>query len=256
MAFFESIGLMFDTLLSPFLVLPPLAAVILMAAIVALLSTLATKYFTKQDEMKALKEEMKALQSQMKELKAHPEKALEVQQRSMEANLKYMSHSMRGTLFSLLPIIIIFNWMSGHFGYIPIGPEQQFTMTAQMVPGYTELVTLSEIIPAGLEVVGPSSVAAVGDRATFALKGKAGDYVVSFASGNTTAERSVRITSERKFSPQAVDVKNGVFEQLSVDYQKLILLPVGYKDWFGWFGTYFFAVILVSSLLRKYMKVY
>ena len=66
---------------------------------------------TNQELMKKLKEEMKDYQKQIKELRSNPARAME-SEKAMESNMKYMSHSFKPTLITIIPIFIIFGWMS------------------------------------------------------------------------------------------------------------------------------------------------
>ena len=116
-----------DPILGPLLNFPTLLAVIILSFVISLIITIVYKYTTNQDLMKQLKEEMKEFQREIKELKKDPERAMQVQKKSMQTNMKYMMHSMRSTLFSIVPIIIIFGWMNSNLAFDPILPGQEFT---------------------------------------------------------------------------------------------------------------------------------
>src|SRR3989338_11025380 len=118
-------------IMDPLLVLPPLWIVIIISLVVTLIITLIYKWTTDQNLMKQLKDELKEFQKEMKELKAHPEKMMEVQKKAMQTNMKYMSHSMRSTLVTFVPIILLFGWMNANIAYDPILPGQEFTITAK-----------------------------------------------------------------------------------------------------------------------------
>jgi len=77
--------------------------------------TLAYKYLTDQDKMKELKGEMKDTQKKMKEMKDQPDKMMSMQKDAMKKNMEYMKHSMRPTLFTFIPIVIVFSWLRGHY---------------------------------------------------------------------------------------------------------------------------------------------
>src|SRR3989344_2060351 len=122
--------MVFENLLNPvfapLLNLPTLWAVILLSFLISLIITIIYKYTTDQNLMKSLKEEMKEMQKEMKELRNNPEKAMQVQKKVMKTNGKYMMQSLKSTLYSFLPIILIFGWMNAHLAYIPILPGQEF----------------------------------------------------------------------------------------------------------------------------------
>ncbi len=78
---------------------------------ITLIITVAYKYFTDQNLMKSLKEDTKRLQSDMKNHKDNPTKMMEIQKEAMEKNMKYMMHSFKPTLITLIPLLIIFAWL-------------------------------------------------------------------------------------------------------------------------------------------------
>ena len=115
MEFLNKLTTTLDLLLAPFLRLPPALAIFLLSFFISLLTTVVYKISTNQKLMKDLKDEIKTLQQQARDLKDNPEKAMDVQKKSMETNMKYMSHSMRPTFITFLPLIFLFGWMRTHF---------------------------------------------------------------------------------------------------------------------------------------------
>ena len=111
-----------DPVFNPLLGLAPVWIIMIIALIISVLVTLIYKFTTNQSLMKDLKQELKEFQKEIKALRDKPEQALAVQKKAMETNMKYMSHSMKSTLFTLLPVIIIFLLLcnlvikSSHFG--------------------------------------------------------------------------------------------------------------------------------------------
>ena len=90
-------------------------SVIVISLILTLLVNLAVKFLSDQKAMKTLKEETKLLNEEMKKFKNDPSKYLELQKKAMQSNLEYMKHSMRPTLFTLLPLLLIFGWLRETF---------------------------------------------------------------------------------------------------------------------------------------------
>jgi len=89
----------------------PLVAIILISFLMTLVITLSYKFLTNQEMMKSLKEEIKGFQQQMKENKEDTQKVMELQKQALEKNMKYMMHSFKPTLFTFVPLIIIFTWL-------------------------------------------------------------------------------------------------------------------------------------------------
>ncbi len=106
---------MFDWLFSPLLKFGDGIGVIIISAILTLVITLFYKIFTNQELMKSLKAELKSMQKEMKTLKDNPDKFMKVQKEAMQKNLQYMKHSMKPTLITFIPLILIFGWLRLRF---------------------------------------------------------------------------------------------------------------------------------------------
>src|SRR4030043_2257506 len=111
--------------------IPSFWAILIISFAITLIITLVYKFTTDQKKMKKLKEEMKGYQKKIKEVsKSNPKKAMEIQQQAMKQNMEYMKHSFKSTLYTFIPIIIIFGWLNAHMAYYPLEPNQPFTITA------------------------------------------------------------------------------------------------------------------------------
>ena len=124
-----------DPIFFPLLKLGYTWALVILSFLITLLITIIYKYVTDQDRMKYLKKELKKLQAQMREKqKSGDLKSLKkLQAKMMPLNGELMKHSMKPTLYTFIPIIIIFGWLSAHLAYHPIMPGEEFSITA--VPG-------------------------------------------------------------------------------------------------------------------------
>lgn len=109
----------FNTLFYPFLLLPARLALLSISFIITLLITLAYKFLTDQKKMKALKEEIKTAQAALKEHKENKEKFAELQKELLAKNGQLMKASMKPTLITFLPVIILFGWVRTTF--LPAG---------------------------------------------------------------------------------------------------------------------------------------
>lgn len=247
-----AVGVVFD----PLLQFPPLLVVITFAFVISLVTVLVYKFLTDQALMKSLKDDMKRAQSEMKTLKNDPQKAMAVQKQAMEANMKYMKHSFKTTFVTLLPVLLIIGWFNLHLAYVPIMPLSEFTMTAVMHPYVSGEVAIEDIVPDGLTVISDTSVPIEDERASFQLKGQEGSYLVTFSYNNKTATRPVLVTTARNYEDPVIKIKDSPFQSLNVAHEKLVLLPIGFRDWFGWLGVYFLASLVFSLLMRKVLNVY
>lgn len=250
MAYFNFLNIVF----APLLKLPVLWAVILLALIVSVIIVVITKYTTDQALMKKLKEETKEYQKQIKALRNEPSKAMEVQKKAMEVNMKYMSQSLKSTIITFIPIIIIFGWMSSTFAYESIKPQQEFSVTAffqENANGQAEL-----IVPEGITISGNNTKKIENGKATWNLKGAEGEYILEFVYNGENQQKSVLITNNHKYIEPLKKISNSAIKAIQINYKKLVILPIGYKDWFGWLGTYIIFSIIFAMILRKVMKVY
>ncbi|MBI2672475.1 DUF106 domain-containing protein [Candidatus Woesearchaeota archaeon] len=89
--------------------------VIIISFLLTLLVNLTIKFLSDQKLMKELKEEGEKFKKEMKEFKDDPHKLMEIQKKVMENSLNYMKQSMWPTLFTLLPLLLVFRWMGNTF---------------------------------------------------------------------------------------------------------------------------------------------
>jgi len=204
--------------------------------------------------MKELKDQLKDHQAQIKESKNNPSKAMEIQKKAMEVNMKYMSHYLRPTLITFIPIILIFGWMNSVFAFESIHPQQEFTVTAFFDKNSVGQAELSA--PKDLEVVGYKKQNIQDGKATWTLKGtKEGEYPFDIGYNGDTQEHSILITSTAKYLP-SVKKTSGLINSIQINYKKLVVIPIGFRDWLGWLGTYILSSIVFTMSLRKLLKVY
>jgi len=242
-----------DPILSPLLNLNSFLAVAIMSLAVTLIITLIYKFTTNQKLMKDLKTEMKEFQKEMKELRAHPEEAMKVQKKAMQTNMKYMSHSMKSTLFTLLPVIILFGWMNANFAFTAINPGMEFTTAIELYEGQHGSVALAPT--EGIEIMGETKKDIADGELMWALKGKEGEYLLEYDVNGIKYYKDLLITSGKKYAQPVKQVNDQLVKSISINNKKLIVLDLlGWK--IGWLGTYIILSIIFSSVIRKLLKVY
>jgi len=246
-----------DPVLSPLLKFPPVWVVLGLSLFISLLIIVIYKFTTNQALMKQLKEEMKASQKQMKELREQPEKMIEVQKKAMQANMKYMSHSMKSTLFTFLPIIVLFGWMNAHYAFIPIAPGDAFNTTITTRNLASGEVTIE--VPEEIEVVDGNTTQQISDnKATWLLKAKQdGEYFLNYKIGNQLYSKELLVTEEQSYAEPVnrIKDKNAPVNEIRINYRPLKIANLfGWEV--GWLGTYIISSIIFSMLLRKWFKVY
>ena len=254
MAFFSFLDPALNFLLGWSLLLPPWLGVLLLSFAISLMIVIVYKYTTNQNLMKQLKDEMQAFQKEMKELKDHPEKALEVQGKAMETNMKYMMQSFKSTLYTLLPIIIIFGWLNAHWAFVALAPGQDFPVQFNFVKGVNG--TISATAPDGILLTGQSPQTITDGSTIFTFKGvTAGNYAIPFDLNNKTYTKSVIVTNGKEYAEQATLVNDGTVQTITLGLQKLVVLDLfGWQ--IGWLGSYIIFSLIFSMVLRKLLKVY
>jgi len=249
---FESI---LDPVFRPLLSLHPLFAILILSFGITLIVTIVYKLTTNQAEMKRLKKEMKDLQKQLKALaKTDPKKAMAVQKKAMEKNFSYMKHSLKPTLYTFLPIIIIFGWLNSNMAYQPLLPGEQFEVKG-VFDKYLILNVTLEANPELTFLNGHEQLLREG-MATWQLKGDAGKYQLVVKDGTREYTKKLIISSEKRYENPVETYKDAPLKQVVIGNKRV--RPFG--DWFnilgwhpGWLATYILSSMLFSILLRKAM---
>ena len=207
--------------------------------------------------MKELKDKQKEYQKQMKELRSNPQEMMKVQKEAMKINFEYMKHSLKPTLITMIPVLLIFGWMVGHFSFEPIYPNEAFSITAQFKEGSTgeaELITDNST-----EVIGQKVQNITNNQVTWSLKSNSeGERSLVVKALGEEQTKKVLITTELTTAEQFTRYKNSALEQIVINYNKL--LPLGNFSIFGWFpgwlGLYIIFSLIFSIGLRKVFKLY
>lgn len=242
-----------DPILSPLLSLPPLWGIILISFAIALIITIVYKFVTDQTLMKELKKDMEKFRKKMKELRDKPEKMMAVQKQAMEKQMQYMLHSLKPTLITFIPIILIFGWLQANMAFLPLMPDQPFNVSAHS----TELsgnVTLTIVPEEGIEIISPQATQQLeGGRASWTLQGGAGTYQLNYDAGGQKASQQLIVGGERY---AATEVRpEGAFELLEIHNERVTLFNLfGWNV--GWLGGYIIFSMIFSLSIRKLLGVH
>ncbi len=233
----------------------PFLTVLILAFLITLIITVIYKFATNQNEMKRLKDEQKEFQTRMKGLRDNPEEMKKVQKEAMKKNMDYMKHSMKATLITFLPIILIFGWMNAHLAYEPIYPGETFSITAQFEEGITGDATL--LVFEGTEILSEATQK-INSGVTWKLKSIKGEHDLVVKVGDDEQTKKVLITKEVAYAEEVTSYDHSDIKSIKINYNKLKPLGdmsfLGWKP--GWLGLYIIFSILFSVVLRKIMKVY
>ncbi|MBN2422495.1 TMCO1/EMC3 family protein [Candidatus Woesearchaeota archaeon] len=245
-----------DPVLRPLLYINPLLSIVIIAFVISLIVTLAYKFLTNQSLMKDLRKEQKELQKKMKELKNHPEKLMKVQSDMMEINMKYMTHSMKPTLFTFIPIILIFGWLNTHMAYYPLYPEIPFEVTVIMDKAAAGKVSLD--LPEGVVFVDSNKEKEIlNNEVSWYIKGSEGEYDLDFYYNEETYSKKILITAQREYYTPSEKIKSPFFKEIRIVNEKVRPLEgIPVLDGLNWFWTYVVFSLIFSMSLRRLMKIY
>lgn len=241
--------------------LGPFYLILLFSFLISLTISVVYKLMTDQHLMRSLKAEMKELQKEMKTLRKDPEKLMQVQKKSMETNMKYMTQSFKPTLITLIPIIIIFGWMSSHLAYYPILGGESFTTSITLEDSLIGQ-NISIEVPMGINLTSSETQLIESETVNWVMKGDPGTYSITYLVNNMTYEQEVIISDS--FGDYAeVEKRIGDDTVKSISLSNEPVKPIrsiglGFIPWignFGWLGCYIILSIVLSITIRKIMKI-
>lgn len=233
--------------------LPPIAGIAILCVIITFVSTLLYKYTTDQTLLRQVREETKALQAQAKAQKDNPEKALETNQKMMAVSMRGMKENFKSIIWTFLPMLIIFGWLTSHFTYMAIGPGQEFGVELTANAGVNGSVTAK--VPAGMSIIGSDRRAFENGIAGFTFKGDEGEHTLDFNVDGQEYQTSVLITEGRGYANPLTIFNDGPVRTITVGLKPLVV--VNFFGWeLGWLLPYILISIVLSQALRKVLKVY
>jgi uncharacterized membrane protein (DUF106 family) len=228
--------------------------VISASIIMSLIITLVYKFTTNQKEMKHIKTEMKRLQKEMKGARNDQKKMLEINNQLMKYNSQYMMKSLRSSLFTMLPAILVFVFLSGHVAFSPIGPGDDFGLAIRHANGVDPNMTELEL-PPGFSVVNRT----VDDNfARFRIQaGEPGEYVIGIVNGDDRVGKDIIVTDNREYARAEEKYPNGRINSARIEYESLTIVRIPF--WpreMNWLWLYIIFAILTGTITRKVLNVY
>lgn len=246
-----------DPILGPLLTMNPLFAIVLVSLVLSIAITLIYKFTTDQSQMKTLRDNLKKHQDEMKKHRDNPDKLMKIQSKAMSANMEYMKLSMKPTLFTIIPIMIIFAWLGAHFGFEPILPGEEFKIKAEVEEAYSGMVEL--IVPEGLTLLSNNATQPINGLSNWKLKGEEGVYLVTIKADNWEQQKKLIVSNINYETPEQ-EYKEGAIKKVTVGNTKIQPFhgtPIEKVPWignFGWLGTYIIFSLIFSMSLRKAMN--
>ena len=90
--------------------------IVLISFVVSLVTVIVYKYTTDQILMKSIKEDLDKLNKKMKENKSDSQKMMQYQKEMWGKQMTMMKHSFTSTIYTFIPIIILFSWLTSNMG--------------------------------------------------------------------------------------------------------------------------------------------
>ncbi|MDP3990010.1 MAG: EMC3/TMCO1 family protein [archaeon] len=256
MGFLDSI---LNPVLLPLIDFNPFWGLLIISFFISLFITFVYKKVTDQNEMKRLKDSQKDFQRRMKEATSNPSAMKSIQKEAMEVNMKLMKHSFKPTLYTILPLLLIFGWMSAHLAFEPIYPGEQYGVTASFSEGVSEAMV---VVDEGTELISEAKQEVTG-AATWKLKSTEGEHFITVKSGDEEQTKKVLITTNLRYEePISLygDLKTNPTKITAIQINQNTLKPLGETEIFGWrpgwLGIYILSSLIFSIVLRKLLKVY
>jgi len=255
MTFIWTLGKWFDPILSPILsplfYLPNEASLAIVTFLIILLTTLIYKKATDQELMKSLKAEIKEIQKEVKELGATHPKASEKQKEMMGKSMKQMRESFKPMIWTMLPILVLFGWLSMHFAYAPIMPDSEFSVSMLLNSDARGIAVLD--VPDDFTLLTDATVD-VEPKDTnlvmWKLKGPTGKYYLNFGFNDNSYSKDVLITNGREYAEPIMLVNKDNVKQISIDNTQLRFFGL------SWFWAYVIMSVIFNMVLRKAMGVH
>lgn len=238
-----------DPVLRPLLGFPILWVILIVSFVISVIITLAYKFFTDQKMMKEVRGEIKGMQKEMKEFRNDVAKVSHINKQMMQKQMKLMMQSLKVTIYTLIPLIIVFSWLNASLAYEPLRPDEPFTVTAFSGAD----INLSST--PNLEILNKEQL---GDKTVWILSGSEGRYTLWYELGSETRSNDIIITNKQDYEPPTINFKNSRLEMVEIGNMRTH--PFGDFRLFGWQPGWLAAYILFSLVfslgMRKLMKVH
>jgi uncharacterized membrane protein (DUF106 family) len=230
----------------------PTLALFIFAFIVALITTLAFKYFSDQKEMKRLKSEMKELRKEMKLHRSDQKKMMATQKKLLKLQGQYNKHMWKVNLYTIIPIIILFSWLNAHFAYFPIEPNEPFNLTL-VFDSNKSVEDVSLDYPEKLTLLNKSPVNSTAEQLNYTFQGEKGQYNLSILYNNRTFYKNVVISDKQEYAPVEKGIKDSALKRIKLS-NKPMRINLGIH--MHWIFAYIIFSMALSPILRKVLKVY
>lgn len=246
---FSSILYSLNSGLNWLLSLKPSYSILIISVFTVLLSTVAYKYLSNQNLIKQIKSRIKSLNAEIKQYKSDMQKSLELQNQILKHNMEMMPLTMKPSMWTLVPMLLVFLWVSAVFSQQPIIAGSMFSVSvidmnkANDVNYYYYTINNSF---SRFEYQGINTTEKGFDM-VFKAPSQEGKYDYSMNGKNY----SLIVSSKPLYFDRKISAKDFT---ANIVTEKLIVLNLfGWK--LGYIGTYILYSIFVSMIVRKILDV-
>ena len=105
--------------------------------------------------------------------------------------MKYFMQSLKPTLITFIPIIIIFAWLNAHMGYYPIVQNEEFSVQFNFDDSNGAVNYLAN--DTNVQLLNSAGQQVLDKSAKFVFKAPAGEHDLGFEYGNKTYSKKVLV---------------------------------------------------------------
>ena len=234
-------------------------AIFTLSLVLSGLITLIYYLVTDQKEMKDLKKKAKDYQKEMKKHKDNPSKVMKIQKEALSLQSKLMMKSLKPTLITIIPVLLIFNWLSSTLAFYPISPGDEFDFELEFRNAMPYDITLEDI-PEGLELVSNKTQSIFDNKVKWTLIAHdKGVYRLGFKYGPNEYSHRFRVSDEYgDYEDPEQRIRDGSsLRTIRVDLE--VVRPFGEFSFFGWKPNWLWSYIILSMIfslgLRKIFRI-
>lgn len=235
----------------------------IVSLLITIITTLVYKYTTDQKRLKEIKKEMKTLQEKQKKHRNDPKKVNEITKEMFAKNSEIMKQSFKSMIYTIVPLLFLFSWLSATMAFQPIMPGENFTVTAVVSPNYPGNISDIKLssIPSmtGEKNYTHNVTNSKGTEIQWILNApKNGTYTILIEGETFKQTKEILVTTEKKYlNPvslysdsqlQGITIGNKPVRPLGENFSIL-----GWKP--GWLGLYIILSLIISTILRKVLKI-
>jgi uncharacterized membrane protein (DUF106 family) len=238
-----------NPVLYPLVNIDPLVALLVLSFVVALCNKLAYWKFTDQSLIREYKAQLKKFQEQLKKAKDDTKKMLEIQSKMMDINMQLMSQQFKPLLITMLPVIIIFGWMSLHLAYDPLQPGEPFVTQIELAQA-KQISAYSQTA----ELISDRNL--IGEKVQFSWNASKGNHTLVYSVSDGTRVHNVShvvlVDSVDYLNPLQF-VSDSDVKAIRVHNPSKVVFSVFGLD-FTWFWSYVLFSIIFSLAIHRLMK--